>query len=109
MGAKRPLILTVSFLLVFAVVLFSGGMFPAIPSVYAAEEEQTANKLVETSRLTLETFMGDTANKEFQGLIKKSKAVYITPSLLKGAFVVGVSGGSGVFLVRDKKSGKWQG
>jgi lipid-binding SYLF domain-containing protein len=98
-----------SVLLLFSVVLFFGVMSPVIPSVDAAEDALTAKKLVETSRLTLETFMGDSANKEFQGLIKKAKAVYITPSLLKGAFVVGVSGGNGVFLVRDKKSGQWQG
>jgi lipid-binding SYLF domain-containing protein len=59
--------------------------------------------------MTLETFMADPANKEFQNLIKKAQGVYITPSLLKGAFVVGASGGSGVFLVRDKETGKWMG
>jgi len=109
MEARRYLVRTVSVLLFFAVVLFSGGIGPIIPPAYAADEALTAKKLVETSRLSLETFMGDPANKEFQSLIKKAKAVYITPSLLKGAFVVGVSGGNGVFLVRDKKSGNWQG
>jgi lipid-binding SYLF domain-containing protein len=109
MEERKNLVRIGSVLLLFSVVLFLGVMFPVIPSVDAAEDALTAKKLVETSRLTLETFMGDSANKEFQGLIKKAKAVYITPSLLKGAFVVGVSGGNGVFLVRDKKSGQWQG
>ena len=109
MEARRHLIRTVSGLLFLALVLFSGGMSQGITPAYASEDALTAKKLVETSRATLETFMSDPANKEFQGLIKKAKAVYITPSLLKGAFVVGVSGGSGVFLVRDKTSGHWQG
>jgi len=109
MEERKNLVRIGSVLLLFSVVLFFGVMSPAIPSVDAAEDALTAKKLVETSRLTLETFMGDSANKEFQGLIKKAKAVYITPSLLKGAFVVGVSGGNGVFLVRDNKSGQWQG
>jgi len=109
MEERKNLVRIGSVLLLFSVVFFFGVMYPAIPYVDAAEDALTAKKLVETSRLTLETFMGDSANKEFQGLIKKAKAVYITPSLLKGAFVVGVSGGNGVFLVRDNKSGQWQG
>jgi lipid-binding SYLF domain-containing protein len=95
--------------MVLAVFLFSLGISPATPAVYAASPALEANKVVETSRLTLEGFMDDPANKEFQGLIKKAKGVYITPSLLKGAFVVGVSGGNGVLLTRDKQSGKWMG
>jgi lipid-binding SYLF domain-containing protein len=74
-----------------------------------ATPAQEAQKLVETGRRTLETFVSDPANKEMQALIKKARGVYITPSLLKGAFVVGASGGSGLFLVRDKHTGKWQG
>ena len=68
-----------------------------------------AKKVAESSRLTLEGFMADPANQEFQKLIKKAKGVYITPSLLKGAFVVGVSGGNGLLLIRDKVPGKWMG
>ena len=33
--------------------------------------------------------------------------MFIAPQLLKGAFIVGASGGNGVFLVRDKKTGGW--
>lgn len=76
-------------------------------AAWAASPAMEAKKLVETSRMTLETFMADPANKEFQNLIKKAQGVYICPSLLKGAFVVGVSGGSGVLLI--KENGKWMG
>ena len=40
--------------------------------------------------------------------MKKAKAVYIAPSVLRGAFIVGASGGSGVLLVRNDK-GQWNG
>jgi SH3 domain-containing YSC84-like protein 1 len=89
--------------------LLAFGIVGTTPSSWAASPTLSAKKLVETSRMTLETFMADPANKEFQNLIKKAQGVYVTPSLLKGAFVVGASGGSGVFLVRDKHTGKWMG
>lgn len=96
---------TLAALLVFAV---TAVIIHPTPS-FAANPNLEAKKVVENSRLTLEGFMADPANKEFQGLIKKAQGVYITPSLLKGAFVVGISGGTGVFMVRDKNTGKWMG
>jgi lipid-binding SYLF domain-containing protein len=39
----------------------------------------------------------------FRDLLKKADGVLIAPEVLKGAFVIGASGGSAVFLVRDKK------
>ena len=109
MEKKKRLSRTASVLLFLGVFLFSGGISMNISSSFAADPALEAKKVVETSRLTLESFMADPANKEFQNLIKKAQGVYITPSLLKGAFVVGVSGGNGVLLVRDKDSGKWMG
>jgi len=109
MGAKKRLGSTTSVLVFLGVFLFLGGLSITISSSFAANPALEAKKLVETSRLTLEGFMADPANKEFQNLIKKAKGVYITPSLLKGAFVVGVSGGNGLLLIRDKESGKWMG
>ena len=109
MGAKRRLGSTPSVLVFLGVFLFLGGMSITISSSFAASPALEAKKVVETSQLTLEGFMADPANKEFQKLIKKAKGVYITPSLLKGAFVVGVSGGNGLLLIRDKESGKWMG
>jgi lipid-binding SYLF domain-containing protein len=109
MEAKKRRSRTISVLVFLGVFLFLGGMSITISSSFAANPALEAKKLVETSRLTLEGFMADPANKEFQNLIKKTKGVYITPSLLKGAFVVGVSGGNGLLLIRDKASGKWMG
>jgi len=109
MGAKKRLGSTTSVLVFLGIFLFLGGMSIYISSSFAAGPALEAKKVVETSRLTLEGFMADPANQEFQKLIKKAKGVYITPSLLKGAFVVGVSGGNGLLLIRDKESGKWMG
>ena len=46
--------------------------------------------------------------KPVRDLLKKAKGVYIAPEVLRGAFIVGASGGSGVLLVRGDK-GQWNG
>jgi SH3 domain-containing YSC84-like protein 1 len=109
METREHVLRTAAVIMFTAVFLFSLGISPGTPSSFAASPALEAKKVVETSSMTLEGFMADPANKEFQRLIKKAKGVYITPSLLKGAFVVGVSGGNGVLLIRDKQSGKWMG
>jgi lipid-binding SYLF domain-containing protein len=109
MRAKKRLGSTRSVLVFLGVILFLGGMSNTVSSSFAASPALEAKKVVNASQLTLQGFMTDPANKEFQNLIKKAKGVYITPSLLKGAFVVGVSGGNGLLLIRDKESGKWMG
>jgi lipid-binding SYLF domain-containing protein len=43
----------------------------------------------------------------FRDLLKDAKGVFIAPQILKGAFIVGASGGSGVFMVRDAATHKW--
>jgi lipid-binding SYLF domain-containing protein len=39
--------------------------------------------------------------------LTRSKGIIIIPSLLKGGFILGGSGGSGVLVARDEKSGEW--
>jgi lipid-binding SYLF domain-containing protein len=78
---------------------------PAVP-VFAADKQE-ATQLVEKARLTLDSFMSDNKMGAFRDLLKKADGVVIAPELLKGAFIVGASGGNAVFLTRDKKTGKW--
>jgi SH3 domain-containing YSC84-like protein 1 len=75
----------------------------------AAKDALEARQLVERARLTVESFAADKGvGKAVSSLIGKAKGVYIAPEMLRGAFVVGASGGSGVLLVRDDK-GQWNG
>jgi len=53
--------------------------------------------------------LADTGVEAFRDLNKKADAILLIPQMLKGAFVVGVSGGSGVLLARDKAGEKWHG
>jgi lipid-binding SYLF domain-containing protein len=75
-----------------------------------ADDAQDARHLVDKARLTFESFMAD---KDFgpsvRSLVKRAKGVLIYPQVLKGAFLVGISGGSGVLLAHDAKTRKWSG
>jgi lipid-binding SYLF domain-containing protein len=78
----------------------------AMPSIAAASSEQ--RELVEKARLTLEAFGTDSgvgsAVREWKSDVK---ALIIVPQLVRGAFVFGGAGGSGVAIVRDNKTGAW--
>ncbi len=73
----------------------------------AADEKMEANQLVEKARMTFENMARDPNLEALVDLLKKSEGVFICPALLKGAFIVGVSGGTGVFLGRGEKT--WDG
>jgi lipid-binding SYLF domain-containing protein len=83
-------------------------IFPQVVPA-SADDNQDATQLVEKARLTVESFISDENMGAFRDLVKRAQGVFISPQLLKGAFIIGASGGSGVFLVRDKKTGQWTG
>ena len=75
----------------------------------AAKDARDAQQLVERAKLTVDSFAADgTVGKPVRNLLKNAKGVYVAPEVLRGAFVVGASGGSGVLLVRGDK-GQWNG
>jgi lipid-binding SYLF domain-containing protein len=70
----------------------------------AAEQQQ----VVEKAQMTLDAFGADEGMKAaLKELGKESKALFIIPQFMRGAFIFGGAGGSGVLIVRDEKSGKW--
>ena len=95
-------------LLVPAIVLAFGFTVSNIPPAFA-DSATDAKQLVEKSKLTFDTFMGTKELGAFRDLLKKSKGVFISPQMLEGAFVFGLSGGSGVLLARDPGTGSWNG
>jgi lipid-binding SYLF domain-containing protein len=89
-------------LLCFVVAL---GARPAV-----ADDAQEARQLVEKSRLALEAFVSDPQmGPSLRSLLPKALGVLIYPQVLRGAFIIGASGGSGVFLVRDSRRHRWGG
>ena len=70
----------------------------------AAEQQQ----LVDKAQLTLEAFANDSTLKgSLKDLSKEARALFIIPQFLRGAFIFGGAGGSGVLIARDENSGKW--
>jgi lipid-binding SYLF domain-containing protein len=88
---------------IFLTLTFFGSQ---VVPVFAADQKEAA-QIVEKARLTLDSFMADNQMGVFRDLLKKAQGVLISPQLLKGAFIVGVSGGNAVLLTRDKKTGQW--
>ena len=63
--------------------------------------------LVERARLTVQNFeRSKDVGPSVKNLFKSAKAVVIFPAVLKGAFIIGAEGGSGVLLAKGS-SGKW--
>ena len=93
------------------IVLVSGlacaGLLGPAPAV--ADDVSDAQQLVEKARWTLEGMAADPNFEALRNLLKTAKGVYIAPQVLRGAFIIGASGGSGVLLARDDKAGEWGG
>ncbi len=76
----------------------------------SADDAQDARQLVEKARLTFESFQADPQmGPNLRALVRRAKGVMIYPQALRGAFLFGASGGSGVFLTRQQGSDTWAG
>jgi len=95
------MLLAIGFGLVVSLSLLSAG--PAF-SVNAPEQQQ----MVDKAKMTLEAFTADEGMKgALKEMGKDAKGLFIIPQFMRGAFIIGGAGGSGVLIVRDEKSGKW--
>ena len=97
----------------FLTQLLVGGLLlgtTAIPIATPASAADVAEqqRLVEKARLTLMAFAADPGLKAaLHEWSPETRALFIVPQFLRGAFVFGGAGGSGLLLVRDEKTGNW--
>ena len=78
-----------------------------VSAAESAAKSEEGQVLVDKAKATVDGFM---AQKEFTWLhanLKNAKGVLIYPQVLKAGFFLGGSGGTGVLLARDEKSGEW--
>lgn len=68
-----------------------------------------AQQLVERSQMTFNNFANDPNMGAFRDLLPKAKGVFIMPQQIKGAFVFGAAGGSGVLVERVGNTDTWTG
>jgi len=92
-----------SVLLLAAAVL---AVFSVVPATAVASDRADAQATVTKANITFNSFMSDKNFTEMRKLSRSAKGIFIAPQVLKGAFVVGASGGTGVFLVRGE-GGRW--
>ncbi len=91
--------------ILFAVIIGTVVVGYAIPGTSAEPVKQQG--IVDNARVTFENFMIDENYVWLQENLNQAKGLMIIPSLLKGGFFIGGSGGSGVLIVKDHKTGQW--
>jgi SH3 domain-containing YSC84-like protein 1 len=75
----------------------------------AAQAQSDQQKLVTASEKTISNFLRDPDMTWLQGNIGRAKAVLIAPEIAKAGFIFGGSGGHGLLVAKDPKTGKWVG
>ena len=85
-----------------AAILFLGLIFQGISA--ASTEQQI---LIDKVRITFQSFMSDENMSWLHENLAQAKGLLIAPSVLKGGFIIGGSGGRGVLVVKDEKTGTW--
>ncbi len=78
-----------------------------VPAPASAEDSVEAQALVDRARGTFDIFMADPGMTWLHDHLQEARGILIVPQMLKGAFIFGASGGSGVLLVRDDKTRTW--
>ena len=74
-----------------------------------ADDAEESAQLVSKAQMTLENFIKAPEMENFRTLVTRAKGVFIAPQVLKGAFIVGASGGSGVLVAKDSETKNWVG
>jgi lipid-binding SYLF domain-containing protein len=89
-------------------------LFLALPAAAAAASVvrpafamSDAQQLVEKARLAFLDMITDDNYKEMRDYVKQSRALVIFPELIKGAFIIGAEGGSGVLVTRGTAMQGW--
>ena len=84
--------------------LATGAAAAGAPFAHAAGEAE--REIVDKARISVEAMRRDKDLAPINGLLPRSKAVLVIPSLLKAGFILGGEGGSGVLLGRAD-DGSW--
>ena len=104
---RKKMLEKLAYLIVTMVMASGWAVIHTSPAL--GDDAADTRQLVERSKLTFDAFVAAKDLSGLQDLLKKARGVFISPRMLEGAFVFGVSGGSGVFVARDPKTGGWNG
>lgn len=90
----------------FLGIFIIGALFIGIAEVPAADQE-SAQGVVDNAYVSFVNFMSDPKYTWLHENLKDARALLIYPQIIKGGFIIGGSGGTGVLLVKDEKTGEW--
>ncbi len=96
-----------SIVTVMVLALFVTGMFFVYDTPAQASNREQVQLLVDRAQITLQEFMNDPNYAWLQDHIRDARGVLIFPQIIKGGFIWGGSGGTGVFMARDPRTGNW--
>jgi lipid-binding SYLF domain-containing protein len=96
-----------SVMLASAAIAMAAATFVSVPA--HASDATDASALVDKATVAVTSFANDKDFATVGPALARAKAVLIYPQVLKAGFILGGSGGSGVLMVRDEKTGKWFG
>ncbi|MCZ6605846.1 MAG: lipid-binding SYLF domain-containing protein [Alphaproteobacteria bacterium] len=88
----------------FAVAMLGAIAFSAAP---ASADQQELQETVDRATTTFNAFVNDPDKRWFRRHIERARGVFIVPKLIRAGLGFGGSGGSGVLLGRDSKTGEW--
>jgi lipid-binding SYLF domain-containing protein len=94
---------SVAIIVIFTIAFF---LTAAAPSNAQSDRPQL---LVDKAVTTLEDFLKDPNMVWFRDNLKYTKGLLILPTMVKGGFFLGGSGGNGVLFSRDPKTNQWSG
>jgi len=92
---------------IMVLALLMVGLFFASYTPATAADRNQVQGLVDRARVTFSEFMRDPNYSWVRENIDHAKGVLIFPQVIKGGFIWGGSGGTGVLIVRDEKTGNW--
>ncbi len=77
------------------------------PAAAARDDMSAAQGVVDRARVTFNDFMRDSNYGWLHENLDRARGIVIFPQVLKGGFIFGGSGGTGIFVVRDERTGDW--
>lgn len=85
--------------------LLAAAAAPLLVAAPRAARADTDQGLIDQARITVQGFAGDNNFGDLRRRLPNARGVMIFPQLIKGSFIVGGEGGSGLLLVRN--NGSW--
>jgi lipid-binding SYLF domain-containing protein len=80
-------------------------IFMSLPAM--AEDFGKSQELVAKGTAVFKSFMKDPNMEWFRNNVHRARGVFIVPQMLRGGFIIGGSGGSGMLVARDNKTNEW--